>query len=60
MLTLKDLQMLYKLHTHYTNIPSIGNKPRFSLLPFVLAIEPLADEKRANGNIKECAAKSTI
>lgn len=45
--------MLHKLHIHYTNIPSIGNKPRFSLVPFVLEIKPLAEEKWANGNIKE-------
>lgn len=48
--------MLHKLHIHYTNIPSVGNKPRFSLVPFVLEIKPLAEEKWANGNIKECKA----
>jgi len=52
--------MLYKLHTHYTNTPSVGNKPRFSLLPFVLAVETLAEEKQANRNIKDSIAKGTI
>lgn len=46
--------MLHKLHIHYTNIPSIGNKPKFSLV--VLEIKPLAEEKWANGNIKKCNA----
>lgn len=57
MLTLKYLQMLHKLHIHYTNVPSTGSKPRFSLLPFVLEVKPLAEEKRANENTKECVAK---
>lgn len=37
--------MLYKLYAHYTNILSLGNKPRFLLLPFVLTRESLAKEK---------------
>lgn len=44
--------MLYRLHSDYTNIPSIGNKPRFSLLPFVPAIDLLAEEKELMGILK--------
>lgn len=52
--------MLYKLYAHYTNILSLGNKPRFLLLPFVLTRESLAKEKKNNGNIKECVANFTV